>query len=238
MADGGGVDGVARRLRRQATERLPVPIMRAGQALPIRFYARPSIVVARELLGAWIVSTIGGVRTVGRIVETEAYTGPEDEASHAAERIGRTSRNASMFGRPGRAYVYRIYGVHWCLNVVTDTLDHPAAVLIRAIEPVSGLEAMASRRGEGVAAARLGRGPGNLARALGIDGALDGHPLREPPLRIVAGKPQPQDAVARGPRIGVTRAIEAPLRFFIADSPSVSAHRRRVGEPHRDAADE
>jgi DNA-3-methyladenine glycosylase len=208
----------------------------AGQVLPIRFYARPSAIVARELLGALIVSTVGAMRTVGRIVETEAYTGPEDEASHAAERIGRTSRNASMFGRPGRAYVYRIYGVHWCLNVVTDTLDHPAAVLIRAIEPVDGIEAMIVRRGEDVAAARLGSGPGNLARALGIDGDLDGHPLREPPLRIMADEPLPDTAVARGPRIGVTRAIEAPLRFFVADSPSVSAHRRRVRDRSRDPA--
>jgi DNA-3-methyladenine glycosylase len=203
--------------------------VRAGQVLPIRFYARPSIVVARELLGTLIVSAIGGRRTAGRIVETEAYTGPEDEASHAAQRIGRTSRNAIMFGRPGRAYVYRIYGVHWCLNVVTDAIDHPAAVLIRAIEAVHGVDAMIERRGR-VTPAGLGRGPGNLARALGIDGALDGHPLRDAPLRILAGEPVPETAVATGPRIGVTRATEAPLRFFVVDSPSVSAHRRRANE--------
>jgi DNA-3-methyladenine glycosylase len=197
-----------------------------GHVLPDRFYARPSTAVARDLLGAMLVSTVGGCRTVGRIVETEAYTGPEDEASHAADRIGRTSRNASMFGLPGRAYVYRIYGVHWCLNVVTDTLDHPAAVLIRAIEPLDGIETMIERRGD-VPVFRLGRGPGNLARALGIDSALDGHALRTAPLRIVAGDRVEDDAVATGPRIGVTRAIDAPLRFFVADSRCVSAHRRR-----------
>src|SRR5690606_19885019 len=98
---------------------------RAPGALAPSFYARSAEQVARGLLGAVLVSTIGGRRTSGRIVETEAYVGPHDPASHAAERIGRTARNQAMYGQPGRAYVYRIYGIHWCLNAVTDQVDFP-----------------------------------------------------------------------------------------------------------------
>lgn len=196
--------------------------------LPWSFYARPAATVARELLGTHIVSTIGGRRTVGRIVETEAYTGPEDDASHAAARIGRTARNASMFGPPGRAYVYLIYGVHWCLNVVTDRIDHPGAVLIRAIEPIEGLAVMRSRRQRvDVVDRALGRGPGNLARALGIDGGLDGHDLRTSPLRIEHGDAVAEEEVAVGPRIGVTRAKERALRFHVRNSRSVSGRAAR-----------
>lgn len=169
-----------------------------------------------------IVSTAGGLRATGRIVETEAYTGPEDDASHAAARIGRTARNQSMFGPAGHAYVYRIYGVHWCLNFVTDAVDHPAAVLIRAIEPVRGTAVMRDRRGSRVPEHRLGSGPGNLARALGVTGELDGHSLGRSPLLVACGQPVPDSDVRRGPRIGVTRAADLPLRFFVSDSPSVS----------------
>lgn len=205
-----------------------------GRVLPIRFYARPAVVVARELLGARIVSSVDGLLTVGRIVETEAYTGPDDEASHAAARIGRTARNAAMFGPPGSAYVYRIYGVHWCLNVVTDTVDHPAAVLIRAIEPITGIDVMQERRGRGtIAPCLIGRGPGNLARALGIDGALNGQSLRVAPLRLLRGDAIDDAAVATGPRIGVTRAVEEPLRFFIRGNPSVSGRPTYSRPPER-----
>lgn len=158
---------------------------------------------------------------MGRIVEAEAYVGPHDPASHAAERIGRTARNASMFGPPGIAYVYRIYGLHWCLNVVTGPEGYPAAVLIRALEPLAGIETMRRRR-------RLRRdheltsGPARLAEALGITGALDGHPLQEPPLVLAAGEPVPDEAVAVGPRIGVTRAQDWPLRFYVRGNPWVS----------------
>jgi DNA-3-methyladenine glycosylase len=93
-----------------------------------------------------LVSDVGGMRTAGMVVETEAYIGPHDPASHAAERIGRTLRNASMFGPPGIAYVYRIYGIHWCLNAVTDAEEYPAAVLIRALQPVTGIDVMRLRR--------------------------------------------------------------------------------------------
>lgn len=169
-----------------------------------------------------LVSSTDGAHCTARIVETEAYVGPDDAASHAAERIGRTRRNAAMFGPPGRAYVYRIYGLHWCLNVVTDEPGHPAAVLVRAAEPVDGLEAMRARRA-GRPDQTLLRGPGNLCRALGVDASLDHHPLTEPPLRIVPGVPVPDREAARGPRVGVTRAAERPLRFWIQGSSYVSA---------------
>jgi DNA-3-methyladenine glycosylase len=185
------------------------------------FYARPAETVARELLGARIISRIGGRTTTGMIVEAEAYVGPHDDASHAAARIGRTARNATMFGPPGIAYVYRSYGVHWCLNVVTDARDYPAAVLIRAIEPVDGLETMRERRGTHDDAG-LGRGPGNLTRALGITGDLDGHPLDRSPLLIVQGTRIRREDVVAGPRIGITRATDLLLRFHVRSNRSVT----------------
>ena len=202
--------------------------------LPPAFYARPADEVARDLLGAVLVSTMGGVLVSGRIVETEAYLGPHDAASHAAERTGRTARNASMFGAPGIAYVYRIYGLHWCLNAVTGPEGYPAAVLIRALEPLEGIDIMRQRRGlrpagsAGGARKWQGRdreltsGPARLAQALGIDGTLDGHRLQEPPLVLAEGERVDPAAIAVGPRIGVTRAVDWPLRFYIRDNPWVS----------------
>ena len=189
-------------------------------AVPLAGQARS---VARDLLGWEVESTIGGVRTAGRIVEVEAYTGPHDPASHAAERIGRTRRNASMFGPPGIAYVYLIYGVHWCLNIVTGREGFPAAVLVRALEPVAGEAAMAARRGR---THDLCSGPGRLCQALGVTGSLDGHPLDRAPLRLAPRDPVPAGRVGRSPRIGVTRARERELRFFLRDNPNVS---RRTG---------
>lgn len=194
--------------------------------LPPAFYERGAEVVARDLLGAVLVSDIGGVRTAGRIVETEAYLGAPDPASHAAERIGRTARNESMFGRGGIAYVYFIYGMHWCLNAVTGEPDVANAVLIRALEPVEGVDAMRERRagrtGRAPRDRDLARGPARLAEALGITGALDGHDLALPPLVIAQGDALPDSAVAVGPRIGITRAADWPLRFFVEGSPWVS----------------
>ena len=194
----------------------------ATRALEPQFFARDTERVARELLGAILVSTIGGQRVSGRIVETEAYIGPHDPASHGAERIGRTRRNASMFGAPGIAYVYRIYGVHWCLNAVTHTDDYPAAVLIRAAEPLSGLAVMRARRGARLADRELASGPGKLAQAFGIDGALDGHPLDRSPLWIESGARIARRDVVCGPRVGITKAVEWPLRFCVRDSPWLS----------------
>jgi DNA-3-methyladenine glycosylase len=189
------------------------------------FYARETEIVARELLGKILVSTIDGRRVEGRIVETEAYLGPHDPASHAAERIGRTRRNASMFLQAGTAYVYRIYGMHWCLNAVTKEVDFPAAVLIRAVEPLRGLDVMRERRWPGAQPAAdrfLASGPAKLADALAIDGSLDGHDLTQPPLLILPGADVPDDDVVTGPRIGITRAADWPLRFHVRGSIWVS----------------
>lgn len=204
---------------------------RALRPLPPAFYARAADEVARGLLGAVLVSTTGGALTSGRIVETEAYMGPHDPASHAAERVGRTARNAAMFGPPGIAYVYRIYGLHWCLNAVTGEEGYPAAVLIRALEPLDGIDVMLRRRGLGAAAGGAGRrrrdrtltsGPARLAEALAIDGALNGHPLQAPPLVLAEHEPVDEAEIETAPRIGVTRAADWPLRFFIRDNPWVS----------------
>ena len=158
------------------------------------------------------------------IVETEAYIGPEDDASHAAARFGRTARNDPMFGPAGTAYVYLIYGVHWCLNVVTGAEGFGAAVLLRAARPIEGVEAMRARR-PGRPDRDLLRGPGNLARALGVDAALNRHPMDVPPLWIAPGRMVPDAEVAIGPRIGITRAADWPLRFWVASDPHVSKSR-------------
>jgi DNA-3-methyladenine glycosylase len=190
-------------------------------ALPGDFYARDTEVVARELIGAVLVSTVGGARVSGRIVETEAYIGPHDPASHGAERIGRTRRNRSMFGAPGIAYVYRIYGVHWCLNAVTHEPHFPAAVLIRAVEPLAGITMMRRRRFRAQLSLSdhdLASGPGKLAAAFAIGGALDGHPLDRAPLWIEPGPPIDVRDIVSGPRIGITKAADWPLRFCLRDS--------------------
>ncbi|NIR38408.1 MAG: DNA-3-methyladenine glycosylase, partial [Actinobacteria bacterium] len=150
---------------------------------PADFLSRDAEAVAPDLLGHRVVSEVGGRRTEGVIVEVEAYVGPHDPASHAAERIGRTNRNDVMFRDAGVAYVYFIYGMHWCLNVVTGVRDHPSAVLIRALDPLVGRDVMADRRGR----TPLASGPGRLCQALGVTGALNGHDLGEAPLRLLPG---------------------------------------------------
>jgi len=192
-----------------------------GKPLPVAFYARPAEEVARDLLGCLVYSEIDGETVAGEIVETEAYVGPDDEASHGHRRFGVTRRNAVMYGEPGIAYVYRIYGMHWCLNAVTDAVGHPAAILIRAARPVEGLDTARARR-PGRPDRDLMRGPANLCRAMAIDGALNGHPLASPPLWIEAGTPVAEADVARGPRVGISRAADLPLRFWIRGSEWVS----------------
>lgn len=195
--------------------------MRRRNSLPRVFYERDTEKVARDLLGSILISTIGGRRVSGRIVETEAYIGPHDPASHGAERIGKTRRNLSMFGPPGIAYVYRIYGVHWCLNAVTHEEHYPAAVLIRAVEPIDGIDIMMRRRFGKVVPGKerqLASGPGKLATAFAIDGACDGHMLHHTPLWIEHGEPVPRRDVIVGPRIGITKAADWPLRFCVRDS--------------------
>lgn len=183
------------------------------------FFSRATPDVARDLLGCRLRSAMGGRVVEGIVVETEAYSGPHDPASHAATRIGYTARNATMFGIPGHAYVYRIYGVHWCLNVVTEREGFPAAVLIRALDPVGGMSYMVERRG---GKKPLCAGPGRLTQALAVDGGLDGHCLQLEPLQILAGWDILDEDVGISGRIGVRHASNWPHRFFLRGHPDVS----------------
>lgn len=168
--------------------------------------------MARALIGATLL--IDGVG--GRIVETEAYD-RADPASHSFS--GPTARNEAMFGPPGRAYVYRSYGIHWCLNFVCRERGHGAGVLIRALEPLHGIEVMRGRRG--VTALRLlCSGPGRVGQALGITHELNGYRLDQPPFEVLA--PPKDIAVVAGPRIGITKATEVHWRFGLAGSSYLS----------------
>ncbi len=191
------------------------------QPLPLRFYQRDAELVARDLLGAYLVSECGGARCVGRIVETEAYPGPHDPASHAAESIGRTARNDPMFGPAGSAYIHLNFGVHWCLNAVVRSPGYPAAVLIRAVEPVQGIEVMRTRR-PGRSDRELTSGPGRLTRALGIGPALQGHCLTEAPLFIAQGEKLRPGDVVRTARVGLSKGVDSPWRFYDTRSNWVS----------------
>jgi len=175
--------------------------------------------IARSLLGARLVSSIDGEQVEGVIVETEAYGGIEDPASHAATRSGRTRRNAVMFERAGLAYVYRIYGMHWCLNVVTGREGVAQAVLVRGIEPLSGEEVVRRRRR---GRRPLSAGPGRVCQALGITGVLDGHDLGSPPLVLSPGWQVPDGLVEVSGRVGVRTAGDWPARFYVRGSPGVS----------------
>jgi DNA-3-methyladenine glycosylase len=189
----------------------------------------PTSTAARILLGCYVISRDDSGTCVGRIVETEAYGGPEDSASHA--RAGHTPRTAPMFGAPGLAYVYLVYGMHECLNVVAHPPGGAGAVLLRALEPVSGQELMRRRRGVTAAPdVRLASGPGRLCRAMRVDRSLSGHDLSsgrrlwlEPPAdnEAVAA-----ETVASGPRVGVAYAgpewASRPWRFWLRGHPSVS----------------
>lgn len=178
---------------------------------PPGFYDRPVAEVARALIGACLfVDGVGG-----RVVETEAYS-REDPASHSFN--GRTARNGAMFGPPGHAYVYRSYGMHWCLNVVCGAPG--SAVLIRALEPERGLDSMRARRGGAAAPRDLCRGPGRLCQALAVTGALDGCPMNAAPFALLERAAVPEIAVGR--RIGITRGADTPWRFGLAGSPFLS----------------
>ena len=198
------------------------------RALPVvgaAFVAQPTLRVARALLGKVLVHRSAAGTTAGRIVEVEAYRGPADRAAHTAGGR-RTPRNEVMWGPGGRLYVYFTYGMHYCCNVVTRAAGEPEAVLLRALEPVAGIELMRMRRGvDGGADARLCRGPGNLCRAMGIDRTSNGADLRRSAVVLLDAPSVPARAVGRSPRIGVAYAgRDAALRwrFYVRDSPAVS----------------
>lgn len=207
---------------RRANENAAPPARRSRFGAPLQpaFYARDTEHVARELLGALLeVETPEGIAS-GRIVETEAYVGEHDPACHAA--AGRTSRTAPLYGPPGVAYVYFIYGVHWCVNAVTREEGLASAVLIRALEPVEGLELMQSRRPRARRIEDLTNGPGKLCAALGITGAHNRLSLQRPPIVIRRGPaPDPGDVVETT-RIGITKAADWPLRWYLRSSRFVS----------------
>jgi DNA-3-methyladenine glycosylase len=184
----------------------PVPLDRTA-------FAADVVAVARALIGTTLlVDGVGGV-----VVETEAYD-PADPASHSF--AGPTARNAPMFGPVGHAYVYRSYGLHWCLNLVCDATRPGSAVLIRAIAPTEGIETMRMRRG--LEPLRLlCAGPGRLAQALAVTGAMTGLPLDQPPFRLLP-RIEAEPAIAVGPRIGLTRGVDTPWRFGLAGSPFLS----------------
>ena len=206
---------------------------RSSQPLPVSFYARDTARVARDLLGCVLATRHRGAITAGRIVEVEAYVGPHDPAAHGFGNR-RTPRNDRLFGPPGTAYVYFTYGMHWCFNVVTERDDYPAAVLVRALEPLEGLELMRVRRG--VARPRqLCAGPARLCEALRITGALNGASLRGPTLRVLPGFRPPSAAIRQSPRIGISRATDWPLRFYLHGSEWVSrAGRREEGREKKE----
>jgi len=197
---------------------------KAANRLKRAFFARDTLTVTRELMGQRLVRVLDGKRTSGRIVEVEAYIGEDDQASHA--RPGRTRRNAPMYGPPGHAYVYFIYGMHHCLNIVTEWEGYPAAVLVRALEPLEGVEAMRARR-DGRPDVQLTSGPARLCQALDIDRRFDGADLCVPDalLFLEEDAPIPDGAVAASPRVGVRGdevAVTVPWRFYVLDNQYVS----------------
>lgn len=194
------------------------------------FFAQSTVPVARALLGRHLVHEhpTGG-RLVGRIVETEAYT-EDDPACHASHlsydfdegRVRGEGRGADLFAEPGQAYVYLIYGMHWLLNVVTEPKGTCGAVLIRAVEPVVGEAFMQEQRGKNRRAIDLTNGPGKLTDAFDVDGDFNRVDLTSPPLYLADGPPPEEHSITTSARIGISKAVERPWRFFLKDHPYVS----------------
>lgn len=198
----------------------------SGCPLPRAFYDRPSTAVARDLLGRVVAVGTGDAGAVAvRLTEVEAYGGTADPASHAYR--GPTPRTSVMFGSPGHLYVYFVYGMHWCANLVCERDGTAAAVLLRAGEVMAGVPLARSRRAATRSDRDLARGPARLAAALGLTGALTGADLTLPggEIRVLPGEPVPDDVVRQGPRVGVAAAGEWPWRFWVDGAASVSAYR-------------
>lgn len=195
--------------------------MSAQAPLPRAFYDRPTLEVARDLIGKTLLRRTADGVAGGVIVETEAYVAAIDPAAHAYR--GKTPRNASMFAAPGTAYVYRSYGIHYCLNVVTESEDVAAAVLLRAIRPTIGLELMRRRRGPGISDRDLARGPGRLCQALALTTADDGADLLGDDLWLIETPGAEPLAIATTPRVGITQAADWLWRFVVAGERHVSA---------------
>ena len=193
---------------------------RRAAKLPVSFFNRPADVVAREMLGGLVVSRAGGALTSARIVETEAYLGYRDPASHGYLHR-RNERNAALFGPPGSWYVYLSYGIHWCANLVCEAEGTASAVLLRGLEPVEGIAIMRLRRG-GVDDRQLCSGPGKLCQALGIARDLDGRMMAGSDVTVHSPTVQLPVEVAVTRRIGITKAADWPLRFLVAGNPHVS----------------
>jgi DNA-3-methyladenine glycosylase len=202
--------------------------VRVPRKLPRSFYLGDTVSIARALLGCVLWRRLDNELLAARIVETEAYLGANDLASHARRGL-RSARNESMYLAGGHAYVYFTYGMHWCMNVVTQEADTAEAVLLRGAEPVQGLEAMRRRRPKAKPDHELMNGPGKLCAALGIDRALDGVALNSDVLFLTARDiAVSDDDIAISPRVGVDNAGDAahwPLRFYLRASRHVSPHR-------------
>lgn len=191
-----------------------------GRLLPRAFFARPVLQVAPELLGAVVTSTRTGVAV--RLTEVEAYAGPADPASHA---VRRTARTEVMYGPPGFLYVYFVYGMHWCANLVTGPDGAASAVLLRAGEVTAGLQVARALRPSVHQDAQLGRGPAAVAALLGLTGADSGSDLCRPGRALSIRTGTSPSAISTGPRVGITRAAGRPWRFWETGAPSVTAFR-------------
>jgi len=202
--------------------------MRARRKLPRSFYLHDTVTVARALLGCVLWRRLEGELLAARIVETEAYLGANDLASHARRGL-RSERNRSMYLEGGHAYVYFTYGMHWCLNVVTQESDIAEAVLLRGAEPLRGVESMRARRPKAKRDSELMNGPGKICMAMDIDRRLDGESLLGDTLYLTARDIEVrEDDIAVSPRIGVDNSGDAaawPLRFFLRGNRNVSAFR-------------
>ncbi|MTD14013.1 DNA-3-methyladenine glycosylase [Nakamurella sp. YIM 132087] len=203
----------------------------SGRRLTRAFFARPPEVVARDLLGRVVVSGSGPTTVAVRLTEVEAYAGADDPASHAFR--GSTARNAVMFGPAGHLYLYFVYGMHWCANVVTGPVGEASAVLLRGGEVLTGSDLAALRRPGVRRTADLARGPAGLATVLGWGPATNGHDLVTGEEQLRAGRRVADDALSTGPRVGVSVAAQVPWRFWVTGAPGVSAYRAAVRRPRR-----